>query len=603
MSKNASLGEAVLEFTGDDSKLNKSATTAKSNVENILGKVGTGMKAVGVGVLATGTAVVAVGAGIYAMTAKAAGNADEILVASTKYGIATDQLQKMKYAAELVDVPLETMLGSFNRLTMSIGASKDGTGEQAELFKQLGVSIFDSNGQLRSSNDIWLETIDALGKVENETERNIISQKLFGRSAMELNPLIAAGTDTLKALGDEAQRSGYVLSESQLNALGKVDDAIERVKTGSESITKQLAATFAPGVASVVEAVSGYMGQLGGIMGDESLTSAEKIAKGTELVKTIVTDITTELPKMIESGIGIIKSLAQGIINALPTLIPAVVEIVMSLVGFLIEMLPVLAEGAIQLVVGLAQGLADGLPKLIPAAVQMIMTIIQVIFDNLPLILKAGLDLVVGLVTGIVDSIPVLMDAIPQLIESIVAVLIQLLPVIGKAAIEIIIALINGLIGAIPKILEAIPEIIVAIVDGLIEGGSSFNSAGAKLMEGFWEGLQSWFTKIWDGVTEFCAGIVKAIQDALGIHSPSAIGFNLGSNFVGSMGLGIEDRLNSVAGIASRAAGQIASSAEAGAVTQSSVNHNYYLTGNYQYQSQTTLMDQVRMLNLLGGAG
>ena len=47
----------------------------------------------------------------------------------------------------------------------------------------------------------------------------------------------------------------------------------------------------------------------------------------------------------------------------------------------------------------------------------------------------------------------------------------------------------------------------------------------------------------------------------------------------------------------------LASSQATGAVTGSSVTSNYYLTGNYQYQSQTTLMDQVRMLNLLGGAG
>ena len=624
-----SLGEAVLHLVGDDSKLTANTTAAKTKVEGILGKIGTGMKMVGTGILATGTAITALGVGIYAMTAKGAANADAVMEMSAQYGVATDQIQKMKYASELVDVPLETMLGSFTRLTMSMGAAKDPTSEQAELFKRLGVDAIDPlTGQLRSANDVWLDTVGALGGIENSAERDAVSLKLFGRSAMELNPLIVAGTDALKELGDQAQASGYVMTESQLKALGGVDDAIQKMKRGAEGVLNQLAGIFAPGIAAVVDTVGGYLGKLGAIMGDESLSISEKIGAASDLVKTIATDIATNLPAMAETGIGILKSIIQGIVAAIPTLMPAIVQVLMSLVQFIVDMLPLILDGALKIIIALAQGLAQALPALVPAIVQTVVTIVQALIDNAPMMLEAALQIIVGLVNGLVMSIPTLIEAVPQLIESIVTALIVNLPTIILAAIQIVIALIAGLIQAIPRIVGNIPLIIMAIVNGLMSGVNQLVEVGKNLMSGFWNGIKSMFTAIWDGIGNFVTGVVDKVKNFLGIHSDSTVMIKMAHHFGGgwitglsqmqnsvasamagfnglidgslsSLGTGMEDRLNAVGALSGRGSVQFASGS-ANSMGATSKTVNVTVNNPIGETAERSIKNQMQKLSYLG---
>ena len=46
--------------------------------------------------------------------------------------------------------------------------------------RQLGISVTDASGNLRDSETVYWETIDALGKVSNETERDALAMRIFG---------------------------------------------------------------------------------------------------------------------------------------------------------------------------------------------------------------------------------------------------------------------------------------------------------------------------------------------------------------------------------------------------------------------------------------
>lgn len=537
----SSLGEAVLYLTGDDTPLQNTTKSAKSKAESVLAGIGTGMKTLGVGVLAAGTTLAAVGTGIYKLTTESAANADEIMQLSKQYGISTDQLQKMKYAAELVDVPLETMLGSMTKLTRSIGDAQNPTSEQAALFKELGVNTIDPlTGQLRSANDVWNDTIDALGKVENPTQRNIIAMGLMGKSADELNPLIAEGTDKLAALGEEAQRSGYVLSSSQLEALGKVDDAVQRMKNSFTGITQQLGAMFAPGVATVVEKVGGYLGKLGGIMSDDTLTGAEKIQKGADLLKEIGDDITAGLPKLVEAGTGILKSLLLGLTASIPTLIPVVIDLVMQLVRFLMDAAPLLLNGAIMLVVTLANGISQALPGLIIMFAALVPQLLLSLIGQLPTIIQAGLGLVLALIQGLLAAIPQLISMVPTLISSLVESLIMATPDLIMAAIQIVLALGFGIIENIPLLLSMLPTLIQQLVDKFKskEFQTKMAEMGRQLIAGISEGWKSAWenfkTQTFSNFTE----LITKIKKLLGINSPADATMPIGTFAAEGVGVG-----------------------------------------------------------------
>ena len=181
----------------------------------------------------------------------AAAYADEVLTMSTVTGISTDKLQEYKYMSELVDVSVDTITGSMTKLTRGMASARDGSDKYVDAFKRLGVSVTDGNGALRDNEEVFAESIAALGKMTNETERDALAMEIFGKSAQDLNPLIAAGEDKLKGFTDAAHESGYVLSEEQLGALGEVDDAFQTFDVTVKGIKNQLAVGLAPAVTSV----------------------------------------------------------------------------------------------------------------------------------------------------------------------------------------------------------------------------------------------------------------------------------------------------------------------------------------------------------------
>lgn len=183
----------------------------------------------------------------------AAAYADEIGTISTNYHIATDTLQEYQYMAELTDTSLDTITGSIAKLTRNMDAARDGSGSAAEAFTKLSIRVTDSNGELRDANEVFLEAINRLGYISNETERDAIAMALFGKSAMELNSLIETGTDGIAAYAEEARRMGYVLTDDQLAALEAVDDEFARFDNQMTAIKNQIAAEMAPALLELAQ--------------------------------------------------------------------------------------------------------------------------------------------------------------------------------------------------------------------------------------------------------------------------------------------------------------------------------------------------------------
>ena len=172
--------------------------------------------------------------------------ADNILTLSTNYGIATDKLQEYQYMAALTDTSLDTITGSITRLTKSMDSARDGTGDAAEAFAKLNIRVTENGGHLRDATTVFEEAVHALGFISDATERDAISMAIFGRSAMDLNSLIATGRDGINAYAEEARNLGYVLSDEELAALGAVDDQFQRLDKVMEMAKNRVAIELAP---------------------------------------------------------------------------------------------------------------------------------------------------------------------------------------------------------------------------------------------------------------------------------------------------------------------------------------------------------------------
>lgn len=189
------------------------------------------------------TTVVNFGKSVWDAASQASTFADDMLTLATQTGLSTTKLQEYGYASRFVDTEVSTITGSLTKLQKNMASGSD---EVTAAFDSLGVSVQDSNGHLRNSEDVFWECIDALGKVENSTERDVLAMQLFGKSAKELNPLIEAGSDEWRKYCQEAEDAGLVLSQDGVGALGKFNDSLQRIEATMDAAKNQIFAALAP---------------------------------------------------------------------------------------------------------------------------------------------------------------------------------------------------------------------------------------------------------------------------------------------------------------------------------------------------------------------
>lgn len=212
------------------------------------------------GFSASGAAAVTVVGGLVGALASStmdmSKTADDLLTLSTQTGLTTDQLQEFEYASELVDVSTDTLRGSLVKLTNNMQTAATGTGSAADAFKTLKVKVADSQGHLKSNYDVFLQTIDALGKMKNETERDALAMDIFGKSATDLNPLIEAGSGRLEELAEQAHEVGYVVDNETLQSFGELDDAMQKLDKQGDAVKRSFAEALLPVITAFVDVIT-----------------------------------------------------------------------------------------------------------------------------------------------------------------------------------------------------------------------------------------------------------------------------------------------------------------------------------------------------------
>lgn len=266
-------------------------------------------------------------AGLAGMAVNSAKAADELNTLSKQSGFSTDELQKMKYAADLVDVSMEDMTGSISKMRKNMVS---GSSDVAAAWERLGISVTDSNGALRDSTEVWYEALAALGQVGNETERDTLAMTLFGKSADSLAGIIDDGGAALKELGAELEATGQILSQDQLNALNEVNDSIDRIKGTAE-------ATLASAGAKALEALMPVFDTLIEKIGALFEWIGELNAEDIELVLGVlaVTAAISPVAKIVQGITGAIGGVTKALQFLLANPIVALVAAIVGLVALI----------------------------------------------------------------------------------------------------------------------------------------------------------------------------------------------------------------------------------------------------------------------------
>ena len=271
-------------------------------------EVGDKISGVGEKLAPVSAAAGALGAGMLKLGYDAVTSADELTTLSKQTGMSTDELQKMQYAAELVDVSVEDITGALKKM-------KPKMTENNATFQKLGVSVKNADGSLRDATDVFYDSIEALSKIENETERDQVAMSLFGKSADSLAGIVDDGGAALKEFGKQAEDMGLILSGDTIAALNETNDTIDKVKGQLAGTAAQIGADVGTVLAPTLEKVAGYIGDLTQKLRDLSPEQQETILKVAGIVAALAPAIII-IGKLV-SGIGSIISVLGTVVGVL----------------------------------------------------------------------------------------------------------------------------------------------------------------------------------------------------------------------------------------------------------------------------------------------
>ena len=236
-------------------------------------------------------------AGLAGLAVKAGQNADELNTLSKQTGVATDELQKMQYAADLIDVDTETITSGLRKLKKNLDGHED-------TWKKLKVDVKDANGEYRNITDIFYDVAGALGNIENETERDVLAMDLFGKSADELAGIIDDGGAALKELGKQAEDMGVIISQEDLDKANELNDALDTLKAEILPTIAQLGVEIAQAIMPYIPAIKEAI--------ENVLESLRNISPQMVLIIGAILALTAALSPMFSMLSGI-----TGLISAL----------------------------------------------------------------------------------------------------------------------------------------------------------------------------------------------------------------------------------------------------------------------------------------------
>jgi hypothetical protein len=218
-----------------------------------------------------GAMALAGGAALGAFAIKAVGaftdTAKAALDLGSATGLSTEQASKWIAVGDDFEVGADQLQGALGKIGKTLDDTKWG---------KYGIATRDAGGQARSTNDIFLDSLDTLGKITNETERARVGNDLFGKGYANIAPMVGKARSEYEGMLG-AVSEGQVITDKEAKKAEKMRLAQDELADAFGDVTLavgELAASAAPALSVVAKGV-------------ETLAHAIGMFQATGLTETI----------------------------------------------------------------------------------------------------------------------------------------------------------------------------------------------------------------------------------------------------------------------------------------------------------------------------
>lgn len=257
--------QAVLRLATEE--FDKGLDAAKEKAKKGGSKIGAAFSTVTKVGAGMGAAVAAAGAAVYGLSKKAADTTDHIDKMSQKLGVSREAYQELDFIMSQSGTSVDSLRGGMKTLTSAMSKAASGNKDAAATFQRLGVSVRDSNGNLRSQEEVMFDTMAALQNVSNDTEKAALATQLFGKSGQELMPLLNGASGSIDEMREMAHSLGLVLDDEAIDAGVHLTDTIDQVQRSFDAIMAKVGVEVMPLVQKALDWVLANMPTIQTVVG------------------------------------------------------------------------------------------------------------------------------------------------------------------------------------------------------------------------------------------------------------------------------------------------------------------------------------------------
>lgn len=216
--------------------------------------------------------------------------------AATKVGGTARDIQRYGYAAKMSGSSQEELnacLGIFSKNLANAVQGKNKT--LVNVFKQLGISMTDANGKMRTTTELLPDIANAMRSQATESQKAYIATQLFGRGGQSLIQMLEGGAEGLNALTAEAERMGIVVDQDGVDSAKAFGDNLDRLKFSLLGVSLSIGQHIIPIIEPMINAFR------------------EWIITNREMIATAIVDYCREFAETIKQID--FKSLVASMIN------------------------------------------------------------------------------------------------------------------------------------------------------------------------------------------------------------------------------------------------------------------------------------------------
>lgn len=210
---------------------------------------------------------------------------DSVAKASDRLGIATEQLTRFQYAAQLSGSSSEGLAKGLEYMQRAIGKAGMGLRETAEAFRQIGLTAADLKRM--NTAEQFKAIADGISRTGDSALRAEVMVRIFGESGAALQNMMLRGRAGLEALGKEADQLGLVFSRIEARQVEMANDALIRTGAIFRGLMTQVVIKMAPYIEAAAKSFSTWA-MAGAGAGERVLGVMEWIAKATAYVANAI---------------------------------------------------------------------------------------------------------------------------------------------------------------------------------------------------------------------------------------------------------------------------------------------------------------------------